>query len=793
MTQQDPFDELPNSMWSAMFNPERRRDIPLPSQGSLNTLGMVSALYLYTNPPPYGCGTPAPKVAETVLRSIHFNHNPGDRLIPIGKYLVDNPMWASDDPFPFHEIGSDFHGPTLLEMSKSFLVKNFNHIVNTSRAAVQNALVTNSDVLTKGKQTWDPFTESSVPCPQAYTEACEFFTANGKPSNHTLLEFLQYFFEIMGTKNPVKTKKSLMVKQKLRKKHKTQFVDLVKSKKSVRETTIPGSEAQDHCIDLCRSFCSYIKHAERGHLTRRAIASPNVFLRGMFHVIEDFHLKLGEVIDGSTISIGGERKKAKIATTMEKCGTDSDARLVIQATQDATKWNECLSAAAFGVMSHTFFSPQIREELRLPEPSFEELVMLKLCLSAHFILAIKMITLGDGLQGTSSTYHGSIPYTAEGLERVNANSKGWFEEILPLRYGNNYINAPGGMLMGMHNALSTTFGLLAAGHDLPMGGAVNTLRSSDDSMTMFTAPDTQTMEHLIGKDRENLRAIGINLSSKKTLYFQGGFGEYTSWYQDSNLVSQYGTETSKLRPGGNNPPDDFYTIAKSTSVSLMGLESNPIGAEARIRLGIENVRSLYRIKRRLDEEEDEDNVSCKVRVLSDGGLNPWNATNCHLEETCLKEKAASTEIEKMYLLKIRDPRNPFSGEPKEDITWSKEAGTLVLDLVDTPRTMFHYVKRANASVKNVKGKTHAEVEKDNALALDIATMADISTLVRIPTHPVPTAYHVAGCMETMSAGLEFTDEEKADLDAALARLRYGVTEYDSDDGADKGFLAMEDL
>lgn len=38
-----------------------------------NGLHMMSGLYLYTNPPPYGYGSPAPKVADTVLRSYDYN------------------------------------------------------------------------------------------------------------------------------------------------------------------------------------------------------------------------------------------------------------------------------------------------------------------------------------------------------------------------------------------------------------------------------------------------------------------------------------------------------------------------------------------------------------------------------------------------------------------------------------------------------------------------------------------------------------------------------------------------
>ncbi len=61
-------------------------------------------------------------------------------------------------------------------------------------------------------------------------------------------------------------------------------------------------------MDYARSFCSYIKHGERGRLKHRAIASASVINSMFTHITEEFHLKLGKVLLGSTISIRGEEK-----------------------------------------------------------------------------------------------------------------------------------------------------------------------------------------------------------------------------------------------------------------------------------------------------------------------------------------------------------------------------------------------------------------------------------------------------------------------------------------------------
>nr|UQS95347.1 MAG: PB1 [Byreldi virus] len=744
-----------------------RPDIKKPEQKHLNTLSSISALYLYTNPPPFGTGSPAPKVAETVLRSYNFNLKE-NKKVKIDKFEIDNPVWT-EGPFPIDEISSNFHAKTLHDMTKDFLENNFASIKKCAENTINYTGTLNSDELTKGRQTWCPLNESSVPCAQAYMAMCELLVANGYPDHHTLLGFIQHFISLMH-KDTIVTKVVKYVYKETTKIVNNQVLKVRVKEKKIVEKQLNGEEVFYHVADLLRSFCSYIKSGERAHLDRRAIASPNCILRAFFFVIEHFHLELGKLIEGSTISIGGEQKKVKIANTMAQSQTDVNANIVLQATQDATKWNECLSPLGFGLFSETLFNDDVRREMRLPLMTVNERLFGAICRTAHFILSIKMITLGPGLQAENELYRGELSFIASNLEKFNEKTRQWFKEIIPYRYGNNYVVASGGMLMGMHNALSTTYGLVSVGYGAPPTGKIFTLRSSDDSMTMYSGPNVNVVATLIGQERVNLRLIGINLSGKKTMIFKGGFGEYTSWYQDSMLVSQYGTETTKLRPGGSNPPDDFYAIAKSTAVSLMNLESNTLGAEVRIRLGIENVRSLYRIRKRKQEESD---VSLKVRVLSDGGLNMWNCTNCHLEETSLKENFIMNENDRNYLRKIRDPDNPFSGEPKEEVTWSKESGTLTVDYLDTPRTVFHFVRKTNSTIKNIRGKTHATVEKENAEALDIMNSCDVTLCLSIPSNASLLSNHLAGMMSTMKSEVTLTDEENQKFNEAMSFLKQG--------------------
>nr|AJG39084.1 PB1 [Jingshan Fly Virus 1]APG77897.1 polymerase PB1 [Jingshan Fly Virus 1] len=780
MTTNDPFEDIPNSMLDAVFRKTRKRkDIAMPESESLNTLGMVSSLYLYANPPPMAYGTPAPKIAETVLRAYDFNLKKYNKSIKIGRFLIDNPVWENEGYFPFEEVASNWHPGQVHEMAKAFLESNIEQITSLVDQVIEYAFSVNSDVLTKGKQTWDPLTERSVPSAQAYSEMADMMVSNELPNHHTLLGFIKNISVLMN-KEVILSKAAKSYEKIQEKRVESQRIKSVKKQSKVIGKQYEKDDAFYHILDLIRSFCGYNKSGERAHLKRRAIASPSIPLRAFLLILEEFHLKLGKRIRGSTISIGGDEKKMKIINTMNSANTDPDSTVTLQATQDATKWNECLSASGFCMMSKTFFDPEVRRELRLPPPTNNELLFLKICETSHFFLAIKRIFLGNGLQGRNQIYHGEMDFTKENLLKFNKNTQEWVKRALPLMEG-NYLQASGGMLMGMHNALSTTMGLISVGFKKPAGTGIYTLRSSDDSMTLYSGPNKYWVAAVIDRENLNLKACGINLSKKKTFIFQYGYGEYTSWYQDGKMVAQYGPETTTLRPGGNNPPDDFNNLARTTSVSLLRMETNEIGAEAKLRLGVNNIRSLYRIKIKSREHQG---IKDKCLLLSDGGLNPWDCSNCHLEETCLKEYYKTTKEEEEYFLKIRNPDNPFSSEPKEEITWSKDEGTLSLEYVETPRTVFHFVKRANRAITNIKGPTHADSERAHAEALNLLTMADISTLVRTPASSITMADHMVSCIRTMASNSGISKEELDIVSKAIKRLREGDMEQIDEDIVD---------
>lgn len=765
----DTFEDVTNSLLDATFGLNRRPDLIQPPKSLLNNLSTISGLYLYSNPPPMAYGTTGPKVCETVKRAWDYNLKK-NKTIKVDKFIIDNPIWnyKEDGPFPFDQIGSNIAADVLLEMCTNFLKKNLDEIDKTATDTITHMMNQNSDILTKGNQTWCPLTETSIPSAQAYINYCTFLNKNGFPKNHTLFELIQYTFQAME-KESLWVRKITYGYKSVKLSFKAQNrVQKRRIKEIEKYSQITGDECKYYMLDLMRSFCSYIKHAERAHLKRRAIASPSIPLRAMFLVVEDFHLKLGKLIPGSTISIGGEEKKRKITSTMNSASDLEGAIFSLQATEDATRWNECLSAAGFGILCYAFFDNDNRLANGLREVTEELKLMGKITMCAHFILSIKRITLGDGLMGVSEHFHGHIAWEAENINKLNTQNQGLMNWVMGKKSGWNYISASPGMLMGMHNALSTTFGLVQGGYGASIYSKSCKLRSSDDSMTRFVGASEAEVLSLISRDKICLRLTGINLSPKKTLIFVSDFGEYTSWYQDGKMVAQYGSEVTTMRPGGKNPPDDFYGIAKGTSVSQMKLETNFFGAEVRLRLGIYNVRSLYRIK-----EIHRQGVSKDVQVLSDGGHNPWNCMNCDIEETSLKATFARTKEEREYLLKIRDPNNPFSGNVEEEINFNPEIGSISVSLVETPRTIFHTVRRANRSVLNIRGSTNADIEKHNAEALKIINEADISTYLRVPAGSTVASGHVMESIEILQAGLDLTGEEELIVAQALHFLQTG--------------------
>lgn len=775
------FGRVDNSMFSAVFlkqDDKRREDfrVNLPGEKSMDNLSHVSLLYVYTNPPPAGTGAPSPKIAETVLRANSYNRNPEYcRYRNIGRYQISRNRWVGlteeGDPirFPLGEIHGNFHPRKACDSMDDFIHRYREAIDSTVVSTIEKYLNMNPDILTKANQTWCPLTRSSIPSATAYKNAMDFFEENLGSQPRTMIEMIQYIHRLANCES-IKGFEFYEERREVR--ERTGPLRIVKTyvktviKKRPKQYT--GKEKDDYLIELFTSFCGYLKLGERGKKNKRAIASPNMFLRVYLEIIEAVHLELGKVIESSTISIGGDEKKNRIQAVLMSLKSNLYASHSCQATQDATKWNECLSPELFALFAACLYERRLGKTADDTQRLFYEI-----CKEGHMFLALKRISLGQMPICMSKEHYNRPRLSKENLHRFNKETREWMEKCLPFM-DNGYLRAPNGMLMGMHNALSTTVALSASVRERG-SDTRRILRSSDDSTTVYVCSTNDGLRESLQADIKNHKFLGVNFSVEKTLLFPEGFGEYTSWYFDGKFLAQYGTDTSQLRPGGRNPYDDLNSMMRQTAVSQVRLECNPFGAAARIQLSAANVRRLYRIHIRTERRSPQ--ISLEVTLFADGGVNPYVPSNCHLDEIAMKGAKAMNEEEQTYINKICTIDNPFCSTIEEDVTWSKDRGELVFQTIETPRNLFTFQRRRNRTLNSEKGKAQAETEKSNNEAMKIMQLSDPSIYIVTPNSGEMCSTKVINEMRVLRDSVSLTEGEKAQVEKAIDRLLGIEEEY----------------
>lgn len=741
---------------------------PHPREAAQAGLKNIAHLYQYVNTPPLAIGVTAHKVTESVLRSIEYNRLPNNGL-------GDRPtqMWPSSEPFPFHEITSNFSPQACRAMFELFLLENWQLIDNCLSATWEYLAVTNSDVLTKGRQTWDPINERSVPSAQAYKEVVDLYDTHLPHRRSSLLGFLNAFHEELSLQemNIVKRER-VTTTEMVRDQRSGLLIKVTKSSVKVRTKKLEHEQVYENTFKRAVSFCAYLKSKERGKLERRAIASANMILRAHLHVVEKLHLLISQTLPGSVIGVGGEEKKNKILDVLNSIqGFKGPGTTTLQATEDITKYNECLAPECFALFHDIIMDNQVREKLGIPAVPEELSPLRTIFLHTFYLLANKRIWLGKGHSVTNDNSASNLMWTEECIPMMNEKTKEWFMKASQ-HIEEGYLKAPYGMLMGMLNATSTTMVLATVNWRKQTGTDCKSARSSDDSMTVFSAKDARDLKCNIRRVYDNMCLMGVNISTKKTRFFRQGFGEVTSWYQDGEFGGQYGVETSALRPVGNNPADDFHAIAAQTATSMRTGTTNKFGAQARICLGVDNCRRLWKIKQEFGKRPG---ISANVQVLSDGGKNPWNWSTCHLPEIPLKERSAQTEEEKNYLLRIMNPDNPFTGGPTELTTYSVELGQLVDVEMDIPRNLFNLQKRSNATRRSLLKKEEDNFKKVCTEITEVFESVDPVSALITPRTTTKMAQSLAHQLSSergalRSAGVSFTKEELMEIDQAVNLL-----------------------
>jgi hypothetical protein len=209
----------------------------------------------------------------------------------------------------------------------------------------------------------------------------------------------------------------------------------VTRKKTFRASTDSKEDSHELVLDWARSFCPYIKHAERGKLHRRAIASANPIMRVFLYIIEQTHLSLSKKIPGATIGIGGEEKKAAIISTPTASGIPGlEEFFKMESTEDATKWNECLSPSAFAMMHKTFFDEETRMNLGLPPPSTLGTLFSRIAVAGNFLMSIKKIHRGKGCLIEDSKSFARLEWKTRFSSKMNIETEDWMKKAANIRY-----------------------------------------------------------------------------------------------------------------------------------------------------------------------------------------------------------------------------------------------------------------------------------------------------------------------------------------------------------------------
>nr|QPZ88437.1 putative polymerase PB1 [Soybean thrips quaranja-like virus 3] len=756
---------------------------------STNGLHMMSGTYLYTNPPPYGYGTPAPYVAATILRAYSYNHKPNKEEEEFHNLKFLNTQIYDLNEFPKIGVTGNYFPPIVTEYTNRFLIKNFKYIQQSAERTIENLKTMNADNLSKGRQTWDPETLKSTTCAKAYYNMMLIIKNNLGKTPGTMIENFLMWYELYDRpflkvrERQIKTVEKYQYNKRLQTR-----IRIGKRKYVIKNITIRGIDNVNKWLDdYMRSFCSYIKHAERNRKDRRAIASGSPPLRLHLKTVEDFSLELSKHIDGSTISIGGEEKKKKIISELQNTDLDVPlaSKMSLQATEDATKWNECQNPGLFALVFFLFFSRSNREKLNLPMPTENEEAFLYICLTCFYYMLVKRINLGQGFLFENDKFYNRLEWNDLDYRLLNDYNQPWFRSIGSLLEPNGYIRASPGFLMGMFNAASTIIGLIASGGLQLQHTKICSLRSSDDSMTVFTAGSIDALVNLIYLMYNIYRLFGINPSKEKNFLFPEGYGEYTSSYQDGQFVGQYGVETSSLKPGGHNPQDDFNATISNTLQLIRTNTINILGCISRIMLGIQNVRMAWNIKPNLKDKLVEQGTPLKVIFLSEGGINPWTPENLICDEATLRYLESKKENNFDHFHIIMDPGNPFSEPPEETLLYNKDIGTFIAAEENNPRNVFCYIRKSNRTNRSQESAKDVEKERLCQEAFKITTSIDPSFILHVPTSRDNLAEHLSSTLLLVQGKLAdvLSNDEFNLITEARLRLQMGVESEDIEEEA----------
>lgn len=147
----------------------------------------------------------------------------------------------------------------------------------------------------------------------------------------------------------------------------------------------------------------------------------------------------------------------------------------------------------FAIVHNCWFNQEVRQKNNLPDVTDSQRTFEMICRFGFYYLLIKRINLGEGFILENEQFYTRLLRRETNACMLNKHNREWFERETLKIDNEDYVNASPGFLMGMLNAASTTMCLIAiSGVNLP-NTIIRSLRSSDDSMTVFVAETTKDL------------------------------------------------------------------------------------------------------------------------------------------------------------------------------------------------------------------------------------------------------------------------------------------------------------
>lgn len=83
-------------------------------------------------------------------------------------------------------------------------------------------------------------------------------------------------------------------------------------------------------------------------------------------------------------------------------------------------------------------------------------------------------------------------------------------------------------------------------------------------------------------------------------------------------------------------------------------------------------------------------------------------------------------------MRVMAQNDPFSEPPEEELLFSRDLGTIVRSIRDSPRNVFTFVRKSNRTRNSDMSVKDPESERDNQEAFNISVNTDPSFLLNIP-------------------------------------------------------------